>query len=177
MRTKTINILTFEELSPKAKERAIQDAQIAMGYPHADEAFASLKALAKHFNGKLVNYNIDWFDGSYSSAKFDMPDEMTVDDAEWLQERIDALGSFNPETLKGLGDCVLTGFCLDEDAIDGVRAAYKGGERDLNALMQAGFKTWLKGAQDDCKGQYEEEQFAETCEANDYEFLESGKME
>src|ERR1035441_3759132 len=37
-------------------------------------------------------------------------------------------------------------------------------------------KTWLEAAQADCRGQYEDEQFSEHCEANSYEFYEDGSI-
>lgn len=147
----TINVYKFSELSDKAKQRAKDLASANIGYAWADEAMSSLNTLAYHFGGVVSDYSIDWFGGSHSYAKFRMPE---LDKAE-IAARLAELGSYNPETLKGDGECKLTGFCADDDAIDGFRIAFAEGEAD-------------------CEDQYSDEQFGETCDANEYEFYENG---
>lgn len=173
MRTvsKTYDIYKFGELSEKAKDR-VRDWFRSFDFPWADEYMASLKALAKHFCGKLSDWQIDWEGYSYSSAKFDMPE---LEEAE-IAELLAGLGSYDQQTLRGNGECKLTGFCADESAIDGFRQAFHGGERNINKLMQAAFKSWLKAAQADCNSQFEDEQLADTCEANEWEFTADGKL-
>jgi hypothetical protein len=172
MRTKTINVYKFSELSEQAKERAKQNYASHVGYSWSQEAMDSLVALANHFDGKLSNWQIDWFNSSYSSAKFEMPE---LSEKE-IRAKLKELGSYNKRTGKGHGDCVLTGYCADENAIDGFRLAFRKGERDMNELMQAAFDSWLKAAQADCEDFYSDEQFADHCEANNYEFYENGKI-
>jgi hypothetical protein len=199
MRHKIIDIYSFGELSDSAKEKAKQDYAASNSFHAANEYLESLRKLAQHFDGELKNYSIDWFNCSYSSADFEMPNaeyigqnnlpddihraigesDATLDDIEeayeqWLKDKLLALGNCNPLTLKGLGDCVLTGYCADEDAIDGFRIAYMAGERDLDKLMQAAFRSWLKAAQNDCEGFYENDYFEEHCQCNGDEFLEDG---
>jgi hypothetical protein len=172
MRTATINIYTFGELSAKAKDRAKYDYQANMGYTSADEGWASLEGLVKHFDGRIADYSIDYFATSHSFARFDMP-EMERDE---IADRLADLGTFNAETLKGHGDCKLTGYCIDEDAIDGFRIAFHGGESDLGALMEAAFSTWSKACQADCEAFYEYDEFEEHCDENDYEFYDNGEI-
>lgn len=172
MRLISVPVYRFDELSDKAKDRAKQDYAALFGYVHEDEAVASLKALAEHFDGKVARWSFDFFATSHSYAEFDMPE---LEESE-IAERLNALGDYDPETLKGLGDCKLTGWCYDEDAIDGFRKAYHEGERDLGALMQAAFKSWIKSCQADCEDFYENDQFSEHCEANEYEFMEDGSI-
>lgn len=133
----------------------------------------SIKALAEHFDGKMKDWEIDFFDSSYSSVKFDMPDDMPKSE---VKARLLKLGSYNKRTKKGNGDCVLTGVCHDEDAIDGLRIAFYEGETDLNTLMQAAFRTWLKACHADCKDQYTDETFSETSDANEWQYFENGKI-
>lgn len=200
-RTVTITAYAFSELSDKAKERAIEDYRNAVGYAWADDALASIKALAAHFGGKVKDYEIDWWSAARSHMTFDMPDadnvgndnlpdsiqrsighsDATDDDVKaayekWLEAKIATLGDFNPITLKGHGSCVLTGYSADEDAIDGLRQAWHKGERDLDKLMQAAFDSWMEAAEADYEAQYEEATFAEHCDANEYEFDEDGKL-
>lgn len=168
--TETFPIYRFSELSESAKQRAKDEHANLFGYAWADDSLMSIQALAKYFGGKLSDYSIDYFNASYSSLSFKMP-EM---EAEAIEAGLSQLGSFDPETLKGLGDCVLTGFCMDESAIDGFRAAWNDGERDLEKLMEAAGESWLEAVHDDCADQYSDATFEDFCEANDYEFLENG---
>lgn len=170
MKTLTYNVYKFSELSDKAKQRAKDCFAEMHGYNWSDDALESLKSLAGHFGGKLADWSVDWFNCTYSSAKFDMPE--TEPDA--VAAKLAMLGEYDPITLRGRGSCVLTGFCADEDAIDGFRLAYARGERDLSTLMQSAFQTWLKAAQADCEAQYTDEVFAETAEANGWEYEEDG---
>lgn len=174
--THTIRIYRFAELSEEAKDRARQWYQCAgYAYVWADDALNSLKEFAEHFGAKLSRYEIDLGNGSYSSATFTTPDDDPT--PEELAERLAELGTYNPETLRGDGECKLTGFCHDESAIDGFRIAFmRDGERDLDKLLQAGFRTWLAACHADYDDFYSDETFAEHCEANDYEFTEDGEF-
>lgn len=171
----SITLYRFSELLSGAKERARDEAQSVFGYPWADDALASLRAFAEWFDYRLSDYNVDFFNCSYSSAKFESAgdDELTADDVEG---RLVALGSYNPETLRGDGQCELTGYCSDEDAIDGFRIAWHAGERDLEKLLQAGFRSWLKAAQADCEYRYSDEAMSEDGDANDYWYTSSGAL-
>jgi hypothetical protein len=174
METRTYQVFKFSELSKQGKERAKADYAADIGYSWADEALASIEALAAHFGGKVSRYSIDWFDSSPSSMSFDMP-EMEKDE---IERRLRELGDFNAKTLKGSGDCVLTGVCHDEDAIDGFRIAFmRNGETDLNALMRAAFDSWLNICQSDCEYQYKNKEFSEHCDANGYMFTANGEMD
>lgn len=171
---KEIVLYRFSELSEKAKDVARQKEAALFGYPASDEALNSIHALAIHFGGRMYGYEIDWFGCSYSSAKFDVPDDMEHDE---IAGRLAGLGSFNSETLHGDGDCKLTGFCIDEDAIDGFRIAFmRDGERDLGKLMQAAFRQWLKACQEDCAWLYADEAFSETCDENGFWFTVDGEF-
>lgn len=48
-------------------------------------------------------------------------------------------------------------------------------ERDMNTLLQAGYKTWFKAANNAYEYQLSKEGYADHCEANEYEFTEDGK--
>ncbi len=173
MKTATINLYQFSELSDKAKDLVIQKMMENRGYSWGDEAIASFEALIKHFNGTSKNYSIDWFNCSYSDWEFDMPE---MERAE-IERLLSELGTYNPETLRGNGDCKLTGYSADEDAIDGFRIAFlRDNVSDLNQLMKNAFHSWLNACHADCKWQYEQEQMSEHCDANDYWFDEGGDI-
>lgn len=174
MRTIELKVYKFSELSEKAKDKAMQDFASTEGFVWAEDYKLSLDRLAKHFGGAMVDYNLDFFSGKYTSyAIFEMPDMSQEEIAEKLTE----LGAYNPETLKGLGDCKLTGFCADESAIDGFRKAFMSdGETDLDQLMQAAFTTWIEAANADCEAQYSYGSFSYFSDANNYEYYEDGKL-
>jgi hypothetical protein len=170
------DVYRFDELTPQAKDRAREWHQRAGdAYVWAHEALDSLKAFAQHFGARLTNWQIDWANSSPSRAEFTTPyDDPTPEE---LAEQLDALGTYNPETLRGLGECKLTGYCTDENAIDGFRIAFmRDGERDLSKLLQAGFRTWLAACHADYADFYSDETFAEHCHNNDYEFKVNGEF-
>ena len=172
MKTIETTVYEFAELSDSAKDRARdwwRNAQTE--YSWAGEAMASIKALAAHFSGKMSDWQIDWFNSSRSSASFSMP-EM---EAGEIESRMVDLGGFDSKTLRGQGDCKLTGYCADENAIDGFRKAWHAGERDLEKLMDAAFDSWLADAQADAQWQMKDEQADESITANGYTFTADGK--
>lgn len=171
--TITFKVYKFEELSAEAKDQVKRYHAEDWGYTWSADALKSIYELAKHFGGRVGMYEIDWFDNMHSFMNFEMPNDMELEE---IERRLAELGSFNEETGKGHGDCVLTGVCTDESAIDGLRIAWREGERDLEALMDAAYESWIKDAHDDCQAQYEDETFAEHCGANDYEFTADGAI-
>lgn len=171
MRTIETKVFEFGELSDAAKEKARDWYREGLEYGWADDAMASIKALADHFNGKMKDWAIDWFDNSPSSARFAMP-EMEPDE---IESKLAQLGTFDPVTLRGHGECKLTGYCADENAIDGFRKAWNAGERDLEKLMDAAFDSWLKDAQADCAYQMSNEAVDESIQCNGYTFTEEGE--
>lgn len=172
MRKATITVYQFSELSEEAKERVRHNEMQNTGYSWSDEAIKSLEALAEHFDSKLVDYSIDWFNSSPSYVEF----ASVYHSEEQLKNLISKLGSVNPETGKGKGNCVLTGYWVDEDAIDWLREVFNNGERVTVRLLQAAFEALLEVCQEDCKHQYSDEGLAELAEANDWEFLENGDI-
>lgn len=172
MKKVTITVYEFSELSNEAKEVAKDKHAEISGYSWSEEALNSLKKLAEHFGGKLVDYQVSWNNSSRSYALFDAP-EYTE---EQLESLIEELGAVDPKTNKGTGECVLTGYCMDDSAADGVREAFNNGERDTNKLLQAGFRSWLKDCQDDYQSQYSDEGFTEIAEANEWFFTKDGKI-
>lgn len=173
MRTIRTKVYQFSELSKKAQETAVENNACNAEYFWSDDAIKSLEKFAKHFGAKLQNYEIDWTGSySYSFARFDTEDINLTEDE--LKERIKAMGSYNKKTLRGDGDCKFTGYSMDEDAADGARKEYFKGERDIEKILQAGFDTWLKAGKADYECQLSHEQYAEHCEANEYEFKADG---
>jgi len=178
MRTIRTKVYKFAELSEEAKENAInniRDKQGEDGYFWGDDCIESLKGFAKHFNCELRGYSFDWDSAGRSRVTFEVPDYMEDMAKEDLKIGIESMGSYNPETLKGHGECKFTGYMADENAADGARIAfYKDGERDVLQLLIAGFNTWIQACVADYEHQQSDEAIIEDIEANDYEFYKDG---
>ena len=69
--------------------------------------------------------------------------------------------------LRGLGDCVPTGDCVDETAIDAFPACFHGGVSDRKTITSGIFRR-REGGQEDCEHQYSDETFKELCEGEFY---------
>ena len=174
MRTIEVKVFTFDELSDKAKQNAIETWSGGQEYFWGDEAIESLKQFVDHFNGNLSNWNIDFLDPYRNEYKLDLPKGM---EDEEILNLILSLGSYNKDTLKGDGECKLSGYCMDESLGDGIRESwFNDGERDLRELVMAGINQWEIDVRKDCEYQCSEEYFAECCEANEYEFTEDGEL-
>jgi len=143
-----------------------------MGYDGADAALKSIYALAKHFGGEMTDWGIDWFNTTYNFPRFEMPEMNSKEIMSILKQ----LGKFDSKTLKGLGECKLTGYFADESAIDGFRQAFASGIRDLGALMQAAFNSWLKAEQEECEASFGDERLGENFDCNLYTFHEDGSL-
>ncbi len=172
MRTIQTNIYRYSELADEVRAIVREQHAAVFGFDAAEEYLDSLSALANHFGGCLVTRRGDWFSEDPAFAEFAMPDLESED----LAVRLAELGTFNLETKRWHGECKLTGFASDEAAIDGFRIAYAAGERNLERLMQAAFREWLKQGRAECAASYEDSAFSETSDANEWEYCEEGRM-
>ena len=176
METITIKTYSFDELSEEAKEKALLNYACDTSYFWGGDAINSIETLAEKFNSKLSGYSIDWLEKYRSSWDFDVPyymDDLTEDE---LKDIIDSLGKYDKDTLKGYGECLLTGYCADEDAIDGLRKAYFNGERDINELLMSAMDSLYDACNSDYEYQLSEEGYSEHCGINNYQFLEDGSL-
>lgn len=172
---KTITVYKFSELSDRAKQYAKQWHQDIMGFSWNVEYIASLEALAQHFGGRIWDYSYLWDKSGPSFVEFSFDDDNA--NVEEVNTKLEELGRYDKETLRGFGDCKLTGFCADENAIDGFRIAWmRDGYRSMDNLMQAAFRSWLSAAQAEFDDQYTDSQFSEQCDANEYLFHENGEL-
>lgn len=184
----------YNELSSDAKERVAEWLN-ADGYVWSGDALLTIKTLAEHFGGKITDWSIDWSNPSSSSVEFSMPEIGYWEFSHLLSE----LGAVSAETGKGVGDCKLTGVCFDEDAVDGLRAAFASlpvpsdadrfdedgqelddwgliGSDDVSELMQAAWWELALACRDDYESQWGEEYVADMCEANGYQFFANGDV-
>ena len=172
MKTKTINVYEFSELSDKAKENAISNYITYFEYGWGDEAIKSVEAFCEHFGCTVNNYSIDFLEPNRNNFSISYAE---LEDGE-IESLLNELGDYNKDTFKGLGDCKLTGVCFDEDVIDGFRTAWFNGERDLRELISEGISEWESSVRSDAEYQISEEGFADHCDCNNIEFNKEGEM-
>lgn len=157
MKTKTINIYSFSELSDDAKENARQWWRNGIDFAWGGESLDSIKKFCEVFNLTLK----DWSVGPYSS-----PDYTT--DATNANFRGKKLNQFTR-------DAMPTGYCLDCDLYvtfyDTFKKTGDAKQAFEDALYQA-FKSW----RDDMEYQLSDESVDEMLSINGYEFDESGDI-
>ena len=174
MKTKTINLYSFSELSEEAKRKALESwGNDNMKYFWGDDAIKSLLKFVEHFNGSLTNYQIDFLEPACNSYKLSIPENMPEKD---IFDLLNELGSYNKKTLRGEGECKLTGYCMDEELIDGFRKSWFSGERDLRELINAGISQWEITVRKDYEFEFTMEFFADHADVNGLEFDEEGNL-
>lgn len=202
MRTKTIGIYKFEELSPKAKQSAI-DAYRAKGYQPAwtDENFDTLRAFEKVFPIKITNSSygdrgegvtFHFTDYSTSCEVIEELSGQRLATYIWNNYRghlykgkyysNKPVGSNNHRSrhskIQLETSCVLTGYCIDDDILDPIYAFLKKplATTTFRHLLEDCFDAWVKACNADIEWQDSDEYISDYLIANDYEFTEDGKQ-
>ena len=173
MRTITLKAYQFSELSEDAKEKAVKnyiESNYDQEYFWGNDAVKSLEGFIEHMGGSLVNYNIDFLEPYRNNIRFSID---PVNKKE-LRGLIMSMGEYNKKTLKGLGDCKFTGYCMDEDAADGAREAFLKGETDIEEIILAGIASWEIAVRKDAEYQFSEEFAISELNEGDQEFTEEG---
>jgi hypothetical protein len=157
MKTETITVLTFDELSDDGKERAIADYRHAgHGYFGIDDGITSLKEFCKHFNVSIKDYSLGTCSHSYVDT-----------DAKNIHFRHIKLHEFSPEYMP-------TGFCSDVTLWGTFYKDFKATGCALQAFNYA-IDAWVRDIVADMEYQESDEAIAEMLSINNYEFLESGE--
>lgn len=184
-----VTVCKFNELEGRAKEKAREWVTRDCMEHALQEAVDSLKAFADHMGCRLYDWSIRADCAAHSSIRVNGPDEEvpeTVEDEDGEQveneeyadlvERIKSLGSYNPDTLKGHGDCKLTGVCWDEYLGDWAREAFfKYGETRATEIVRAGAEELFRIIEEECEYRHSDEAIMEDCEANGWEFTANGE--
>lgn len=71
MKTIEVNVYTYEELSDKAKLRALTDYQSDCEYSWSYDAINSLKAFMDAVGVRMTDYQLDWLCPSRSSVRYE----------------------------------------------------------------------------------------------------------
>lgn len=157
MRTIETTIYRFDELSDKAKERAIENMRRITEYPWFSECLDSLRAFCDEFSVRVTDYTLsDCYRASIST------------DSTSRNFRGVKLSSFDREAMP-------TGFCFDCDLRYTFHDEFK---RTGNAYhaFETSIEAFLCSVKRDIEWSFSDEAITENIEANGYEFTEGGEI-
>ena len=157
MRTATVELYQFNELSDEAKERAREWWRDGLDYPWWSDAKASIMQFCDHF-GVMVQ---GWSIGAYEPA--------------WIETNA-ANENFRGIKLKAINrEAMPTGYCLDCALWQTFYDEFKRTGSALYAFNEA-IDAAVKGVREDMEYQYSDESVDEMLTINEYEFTENGKI-
>jgi len=156
MITKTIELYTYDELTPEAQANARAWYADGLEYPWWGEAKKSLDTFLSEFGARVTKYDISPWCSSYIDTD--------IDD-QYDAEHVDHDNDYMP-----------TGFCFDAD-LWGTYNEYKAKGFDVAYCVDQAVAQWLHAVKDDMEGQYSEDSVADNIMANDYTFTVDGSSE
>lgn len=184
MRTVTRTLYTYEELSPKAQERARDGYRsIDTDWGWGEEYRHSLEAGLRLFGATSRDWQVD-ASGGWITLR-ELPEDPNEEQLRYLRHGAE------PEPMEGArlarwiereyGDtlargCPFTGMCADEGFLDPVRAFLRAPKRGTTwpDLVRACAESWAQAVSADIAFQASDEAVAETIVANGYEFTAEG---
>ena len=179
--TQDITLYQFDELSDRAKDNAIESMGANDMEHERFEIRKTIQAFEEHMNVTL-DWEIDYTDSmptkpTRASVPWYLEDADDPENIESLKDAVESLGSYDPETLKGYGDCVLTGVIYDEEIADGARYAfYREGSTDRAYVAKRGMDFLEKTIHQEYAYKSSYEHASELADANDYWFTENGRL-
>ena len=157
MRTATVELYQFNELSDEAKERAREWWRENLDYPWWSDAKASILEFCGHFGVMVQEYSI----GAFEPA--------------WMETNA-ANENFRGIKLKAINrEAMPTGYCLDCALWQTFYDEFKRTGSALYAFNEA-IDAAVKGVREDMEYQYSDESVDEMLTINEYEFTENGKI-
>lgn len=155
MRTIETTIYAFDELSDKAKERAIEKMREITEYPWFSECLGSLRAFCDEFSVRVTDYTLsDCYRASIST------------DSTPRHFRGVKLSAFDREVMP-------TGFCFDCDLRYTFHDEFKR-TGDAFDAFQTALEEFLSSVRKDIEWHYSDEAITEHIQINNYEFTEDG---
>jgi len=158
MKTITINVYSFDELTDKAKEKArdeYRNKRYNYSYSGSEENYDSLKAFCEYFEVNIKDYSISPY--SYSYVNTDVKNQ---------NFRGLKLNQVNP-------DYMPTGYSMDYPLWATFYNVFKETSNALQAFNDA-VDQWIKDVNSDYEYQDSDEYIDEIMTINDYEFDENG---
>lgn len=183
MKTITLNLYNYSELSDSAKQNALNNYCNDGEFIAGDDYLATLKKALEFFNGSLDDYSIDWMEPYRSNYKFSLDKNAENLQGVRLFKYIENNFSTyrNPYTNKieptFAGNCPFTGCSSDEDFLDPIRVFMKKPDNTtFEDLIKDCIESLLSAACKDAEYEQSEENFIEMCEANEYTFEKDGTI-
>lgn len=179
MRTETVNIYRFSELSPEAQQKAIADYYRDGDYHWDSENYATREAFEgmieltdnnRDLSGiRLMaylwnNYGHNLYEGKYYSTG-----------GKWIDGKYNYKKRYSK--CQFVCDCPLTGYGMDMDILKPfIEAMHKPYKWTFADLYQECLDAWQKAYDADITSQQTVEYFADHAEANNYEYYENGEQ-
>lgn len=157
MRTETINVCSFDELSDEAKERARSRYRENFDYPWWSDVQSSLKAFCDEFGVSVLDYSIG-----------DARREFIRTDATNANFKGMKIKNFDRESMP-------TGFCFDSDLRYTFADVFSKHGDALGAFNDA-LEAFMRSVRNDVEYQYSDEAVDESIRCNGFEFTENGDI-
>lgn len=143
-------------------------------YAWEGENIDSLKAFCEHFNLKLIHWELSLCSYSYVVAQ--VPDDLEGLVGVRLWKYLNNNGLLHNGLLSG--NCPFTGYCMDENLLDPIRAFMKKPDTGLGfqGLIDECLDAWVKAYIADWEYAYSDEGIHEHLQANEYQFTEEGSL-
>jgi hypothetical protein len=193
MRTKTITLYKFSELSEDAQRRAIERYRDRNYEIHwQEELIDSFSAVYAAMNVKLKDYSLGLH--SYSYVKIDLEDSIAnLSGARalgWIENNLLAgLRMTRHEYMKNrknnfqygyrigkIKECPFTGTCFDMDFLDCITKELKSGDTLGEVLKRRLPEKYVELLQAEYDDQNSDEYISDTLIANEYEFTAAGDL-
>jgi hypothetical protein len=172
MKTLEIKLYSFLELSKEAQEKAIEQYRKSQnGYFDDYDAANTFEKFAKIFN--INKYDIDYLEPYRNNYKTNLDDAVLDLSGVKLYKYI--VNNYKDILSK---DCPLTGVFYDEAILQPIHNFLKKPYQDINfyKLLDRCIKSFCEAVADDIQNQNSDNYISEFLEANEYQFLESGKI-
>ena len=158
-----IELFDLNELSEQAQERAHQDyLSIGFEYHWIDESLDSVRAFAALFNANLTDWSLSTYSYSWLKTDIDQDKIRGIKPSE-------ILGAFSESNW-------LTGYCLDCSLLQGFKKHLEQKPGDVLGAFNNAIDTALTDIIADMEYQESFEAFAESSEANEWQFRENGEF-
>jgi hypothetical protein len=157
MRTETIEVYLFAELSDKAKEKAREWYRSNCEFHWIDESKESINAFCDHFGIRLTNWNVSPYCTPDYSAEYFNSHFRGLKLKDFSRDHMPT-GYFL--------DCTLWMTFFDQFKATGCA------KNAFDAALWAGFIAW----RDDMESQVSDDYIDEHMQINEYEFTENGKI-
>ena len=161
MRTESITIYQYQELTSSAQAKARDYFAVNMEYPWFTESIDSIKCFCNEFGVKINDYRIDPEDYRGSYVKTD------ADNSNFR--------GYTLKEAKALTESNGNGYCVYFDCINTFYDEFKR-TKDAKGAFFAAIEAAISSINSDIEYQYSKEAIEEMIDANAYEFTENGDL-